>query len=171
VWDDHYLIEIVRWQTGEPADDGEWGEMVVTTLTREALPLIRFRTHDITRVVSREPCRCGRTSLRVDRLSCRTDDMLKVKGIAFYPKQIESVLLRHPEVGNDYLIVIDRVDGADRMTVNVEARGLPWPEELSQRLSDDVHDLIGLRADMNLLHPGELPRPEGKAVRVQDKRK
>ena len=171
VWEDHYLVEIVHWETGQAVADGEWGEMVVTTLTREALPLIRFRTHDITRVVGREPCRCGRTSLRVDRLSCRTDDMLKVKGINFYPKQVESVLLRHPEVGDDYLIVIERVDGADRLTVNVETRGLPWPEELSQNLSDDLYSLIGLHAEVNILHPGELPRPEGKAMRVQDKRK
>lgn len=171
VWDDHYLIEIVNLETGEPAPDGEWGEMVVTTLTREALPLIRFRTHDITRVISREPCRCGRTSLKVARLSCRTDDMVKVKGINFYPKQVESALLKHPEVGNDYLIVIERVDGADRMTVNVETRGLPWPEELSHHLSDDLFNMIGLRAAVNILHPGELPRPEGKAVRVQDKRR
>ncbi len=171
VWDDHYLIEIVNLEAGEPAPDGEWGEMVVTTLTREALPLIRFRTHDITRVISREPCRCGRTSLKVARLSCRTDDMVKVKGINFYPKQVESALLKHPEVGNDYLIVIERVDGADQMTVNVETRGLPWPEELSQHLSDDLLNMIGLRAEVNILHPGELPRPEGKAVRVQDKRK
>ncbi|MEK6575350.1 MAG: phenylacetate--CoA ligase [Chloroflexota bacterium] len=171
VWDDHYLIEIVNLETGEPAPDGEWGEMVVTTLTREALPLIRFRTHDVTRVISREPCRCGRTSLKVARLSCRTDDMVKVKGINFYPKQVESALLKRPEVGNDYLIVIERVDGADQMTVSVETRGLPWPEELSRHLSDDLFNMIGLRAEVNILHPGELPRPEGKAVRVQDKRK
>lgn len=171
VWDDHYLVEIINWETGEPAPDGEWGELVVTTLTREALPLIRFRTHDVTRIVSREPCRCGRTSLRLARFSCRTDDMLKVKGVAFYPRQVESVLLRHPEVANDYLIVIDRENGSDRLTVNVEARGLPWPETLSQRLSDDLYNMIGLRAEIRLMHPGELPRPEGKAVRVQDRRK
>src|SRR3990167_6767488 len=102
----------------------------------DALPIFRFRTHDLTRIISRAPCQCGRTSLRVARISCRTDDMLKVKGVNFYPKQVESLLLKHPEVGNDYLIVIERVDGADRLTVNVETRGLPWPEELSQQLSD-----------------------------------
>ncbi len=171
VWEDHYLIEIVDLDGGEPVPDGEPGEMVVTTLTREGLPLIRFRTHDLTRIVSREPCRCGRTSLRVDRLSGRTDDMIKVKGINFYPKQVESALLRHPEVGNDYRIVIDRLEGADRMTIDVEARGLPWPEELSRQLSDELFNMLGLRAEVNISHPGELPRPEGKAVRVQDRRK
>jgi phenylacetate-CoA ligase len=171
VWEDHYLTEIVDLESGEPVPDGELGEMVVTTLTREGLPLIRFRTHDLTRIVSREPCGCGRTSLRVDRLSGRTDDMIKVKGINFYPKQVESVLLRHSEVGNDYLIVIDRLEGADRMTIDVEARGLPWPEELSRQLSDELFSMLGLRAEVSILHPGELPRPEGKAVRVQDKRK
>lgn len=171
VWDDHYLVEIVNWETGETVPDGETGEMVVTTLTREALPLIRFRTHDLTRVVSRGACRCGRTSTKVARLACRTDDMVKVKGINFYPKQVESALLKHPDVGNDYLIVIDRVDGADQIAIKVETRGLPWPEELSQRLSDELYNMIGLRAEVNILHPGELPRPEGKAVRVQDKRR
>ncbi len=170
-WEDHYLVEIVSWDDGQPAADGEWGELVVTTLTRQALPLIRFRTHDITRVISRAPCECGRTHLRLARLSCRTDDMIKVKGVNVYPKQIESLLLRHPDVGNDYLIVVERVDGADRMTVQVEARGLPWAEALGLHLSDDIHTVLGLRADVQILHPGELPRPEGKAVRVKDLRK
>ncbi|MBI4771819.1 MAG: phenylacetate--CoA ligase [Chloroflexi bacterium] len=171
VWEDHYLVEIVDPDTGDPVPDGETGEMIVTTLTREALPLIRFRTHDLTRVLSREPCPCGRSSLRVDRIACRTDDMLKVKGVNFYPKQIEGVLLRHPEVGNDYLIVIERLEGADRMTISVEAEGqLPAPAELARSLSDEVYNLLGLRAGVNVLQPGELPRPEGKAVRVQDRR-
>lgn len=171
VWEDHYLVEIVNWETGEPVADGEWGEMAVTTLTREALPLIRFRTHDITRIVSREPCQCGRTGLRVDRLSCRTDDMLKVKGINFYPKQVESILLRHDTIGSDYLIVIERINGADQICLNVEARGLPWPEAQARQMSDELYNLLGLRAEVNILHPGELPRPEGKAVRVVDRRK
>jgi phenylacetate-CoA ligase len=170
VWEDHYLVEIINWETGEPVADGEWGEMVVTTLTREGLPLIRFRTHDLTRILSRAPCRCGRTGLRVDRLSCRTDDMLKVKGINFYPKQVESILLRHPNIGSDYLIVIERANGADQLCVNVEARGLPWPEAQARQISDELHSLLGLRAEVSILHPGELPRPEGKAVRVLDRR-
>jgi len=171
VWEDHYLIEIVEWESGEPLDDGEWGEMVVTTLTREGLPLVRFRTHDITRIVSREPCRCGRTGLRVDRLSCRTDDMIKVKGVNFYPKQVESLLLKLPEVGNDYLITIERVDGADQMTVNVETRETAAANGLAQRISDEMYNMLGLHATVKVLLPGELPRPEGKAVRVNDNRR
>jgi phenylacetate-CoA ligase len=170
VWEDHYLVEIVDWQTGEPVADGEWGEMVVTTLTRQALPLIRFRTHDLTRVLSRAPCRCGRTSLRVDRIACRTDDMLKVKGINFYPKQVESILLRHPNIGSDYRIVVSRQNGADQLCLQVEAHGLPWPEAQAAQISDALYDLLGLRAEVSILHPGELPRPEGKAVRVIDQR-
>ncbi|MEK7277133.1 MAG: phenylacetate--CoA ligase family protein, partial [Chloroflexota bacterium] len=165
-----YLTEIVNLETGEPVPDGQPGEMVVTTLTREGLPLIRFRTHDLTRVVSREPCRCGRTSLRVDRISCRTDDMVKVKGINFYPKQVESLLLKHPEVGSDYLILIERVDGADQLTALVEAQPAR-PDGLGKQLSDELYSMLGLRAEVKVLAPGELPRPEGKAVRVQDKRK
>lgn len=170
VWEDHYLVEIINPETGESLPDGEWGEMVVTTLTREGLPLIRFRTRDITRIVSRGPCRCRRTSLRVARLSCRTDDMLKVKGVNFYPKQVESLLLKYPHVGNDYLIVIDRVEGADRMVVNVEASQAS-EDGLGSQLSHELYELLGLHADVNVVGPGELPRPEGKAARVQDKRK
>jgi phenylacetate-CoA ligase len=179
VWEDHYLVEIVNWDSGEPVTDGEWGEMVVTTLTREGLPLIRFRTHDITRILSREPCGCGRTSLRVARLACRTDDMLKVKGVNFYPSQVESVLLKHPEVGADYLILIERLNGADRLTVSVEAAAATEAygaslngtgAALARRLSDELHDMLALRAEVQVLGAGELPRPEGKAVRVVDRR-
>jgi len=170
IWGDHYLVEIVDWETAEPVPDGKWGEMVVTTLTRQALPLIRYRTHDITRVLSRDPCRCGRTGLRVERLSCRTDDMLKVKGVNLYPRQIESLFLSHQEVGNDYLIVIDRVEGADRLAITVESREPRWPDSLAAQLSDEFYNMLGLHAEVSILQPGALPRPEGKAVRVDDRR-
>jgi phenylacetate-CoA ligase len=170
IWEDHYLIEMVDPASGETVPDGAWGEMVVTTLTREALPLVRFRTHDITRVVSREPCACGRTSLRVDRLSCRTDDMLKVKGVNLYPKQVESLLLQHREVGSDYVIVLERDSGADQMAVQVEARGDVNREALGAQLSDELYSLLALRAKIEVVGLGELPRPEGKAVRVLDRR-
>jgi phenylacetate-CoA ligase len=169
VWEDHYLVEFVDPNGNEPVGDGQWGEMVVTTLTREGLPLIRFRTRDISRVISREPCACGRTGMRVERIACRNDDMVKVKGINFYPKQVESILLRHPEVGNDYLIEIDRLEGADHFKLNVETE---YAENgaLAHRLGEELYSLIGLHADIALLPVGALPRPAGKAMRVKDNR-
>lgn len=169
VWEDHYLVEFIDPNGTDPVPDGHWGEMTVTTLTREALPLIRFRTRDISRVISREPCACGRTSLRIDRIACRNDDMLKVKGINFYPKQVESVLLKYPQVGSDYLIEIDRVNGSDRMRINLELVGGD-ANQVSRQVSEDLYDLVALRAEIVCLPVGALPRPTGKAVRVKDKR-
>jgi phenylacetate-CoA ligase len=169
VWEDHYLVEIIDPNGDGACDDGEWGEMVISTLTREGLPLIRFRTRDITRIISRERCACGRSSLRVDRIACRNDDMLKVKGVNFFPKQVESLLMRLPEVGNDYLIEIDRVRGADQMTIHVETEH-DFSPVLAQQIDDDLFNLIGLHAEVLLLPIGGLPRPAGKAVRVKDKR-
>ena len=169
VWEDHYLVEFVDPDGDEPVADGEWGEMVVTTLTREALPLIRFRTRDISRVLNRQPCACGRTSMRIARIAGRSDDMLKVKGVNFYPQQVESMLLRHAEVGNDYLIEIDRVGGADHLALHVETASHDNPN-LAQKLNEELHNLLGFHAEFHLLPLGDLPRPPGKAVRVKDKR-
>jgi phenylacetate-CoA ligase len=169
VWEDHYLVEFVDANSGQVVTDGQWGEMVITTLTREALPLIRFRTRDISRVISREPCACGRSSLRVERIACRNDDMLKVKGVNFYPRQVESVLLGHPEIGTTYLIEIDRIGGSDELTVSVEVNG-HGDDRLEHHLNSELYNLIGLHAEINLLPVGTLPRNEGKAVRVKDKR-
>ena len=169
VWEDHYLVEIVDEDTGEVVDDGEWGEMVVTTLTREALPLIRFRTRDITRVIGREPCGCGRTSLRIDRIVCRTDDMLKVKGVNFCPRQVESLLLCHPEVGNDYLIEIDRLEGSDHLTISVETEHIE-NDNLACQLDEELYSLLGLHAKIVVVPIGDVPRSPGKAVRVKDNR-
>ncbi|MFQ6014033.1 MAG: phenylacetate--CoA ligase family protein [Anaerolineae bacterium] len=170
VWEDHYLIEIVNPETGKPVEDGEWGEMIVTTLTREALPLIRYRTRDITRVISREPCACGRTSLRVDRLAYRTDDMLKVKGVNFYPKQVESILLEHDQVANDYQIQLDRVAGKDSLRIVVETT-TPDDSTLAKRIGAKLYDMLGLHADVQLMPVGAIERLPGKAVRVVDRRR
>ena len=169
VWEDHYLVEIVNPETGNPAPDGEWGEMIVTTLTREALPLIRFRTRDITRIISREACACGRTSLRVDRIACRTDDMIKVKGVNFYPKQVETILLEHEQVANDYQIQLDRIAGKDNMHIVVETNGNS-DRALAQHLRSRLHDMLGLHADIELVPVGSIERLPGKAVRVVDHR-
>jgi phenylacetate-CoA ligase len=170
VWEDHYFCEVVEPSTGRPRADGEEGELVVSTLTREGLPLIRYRTHDLTRVVSRAPCACGRTHLRLDRLHGRTDDMVIFRGVNFYPRQVESLLLRQPGVGHEYQIVLDRAPGgSDRLALLVEARegfaetGLP-------RLRSDLRQFLNLSPEITLLEEGELPRAPGKAVRVVDRR-
>jgi phenylacetate-CoA ligase len=170
VWEDHYFCEVVDPTTGRPRADGEEGELVVSTLTREGLPLIRYRTHDLTRVLSREPCACGRTHLRLDRLHGRTDDMVIFRGVNFYPRQIESLLLKQPGVGHEYQIVLDRTPGgSDRLALLLEARegfaetGLP-------RLRRELRELLNLSPEITLLKEGELPRPPGKAVRVVDRR-
>jgi phenylacetate-CoA ligase len=170
VWEDHYFCEVVDPATSRPRADGEEGELVVSTLTREGLPLIRYRTHDLTRVLSRAPCACGRTHLRLDRLHGRTDDMVIFHGVNFYPRQVESLLLKQPGVGHEYQIVLDRAPGgSDRLALLVEARegfadtGLP-------RLRSDLRQFLNLSPEITLLKEGELPRAPGKAVRVVDRR-
>lgn len=170
VWEDHYFCEIVDPATGRPRADGEPGELVVSTLTREGLPLIRYRTHDLTRVLGREPCGCGRTHLRLDRLHGRTDDMVIFRGVNFYPRQVESLLLKQPGAGPEYQIVLDRSPGgSDRLALLLEARpgfaetGLP-------RLRAELRQFLNLSPEITLLEEGALPRAPGKAVRVVDRR-
>ena len=165
LWEDHYLIEIVDPETGKPLPDGEEGEMVITTLTREGLPLIRYRTRDITRIISRERCSCGRTMLRIARLKGRTDDMLKVKGVNFYPRQVEEILMRHPETTPEYLIRLGKRAGKDFIEILVESR--TQDETLRERLAEEIYNYLGFHAKVILLKEGELPRWEGKAKRVE----
>ena len=169
IWEDHYLVEIIDPVTGNAMPDGEAGEMVVTTLTRQGLPLIRFRTRDITSVVSRDRCDCGRTHLRIARITGRNDDMLKVKGVNFYPQQIESLLLKEKGVGNDYLLVIDRVGGADHLEITVEVQD-PEDSSLADQLGRILKDFLAFGADLKLVPMGSIERAPGKAVRVMDKR-
>jgi phenylacetate-CoA ligase len=170
VWEDHYFCEVVDPATGRPRADGEEGELVVSTLTREGLPLIRYRTHDLTRVLSRAPCACGRTHLRLDRLHGRTDDMVIFRGVNFYPRQVESLLLRQPGVGHEYQIVLDRAPGgSDRLALLVEARE-GFAEMGLQRLRSELRQRLSLSPEITLLREGELPRAPGKAVRVVDRR-
>ncbi|GIK39030.1 MAG: phenylacetate--CoA ligase family protein [Anaerolineae bacterium] len=170
VWEDHYLVEIVDPETGQPLPDGQKGEMVVTTLTREALPLIRFRTRDLTAIRSRELCACGRTHLRVERIQHRTDDMLKVKGVNFYPAQIENILMRHQDIATDYLIRLTKQAGKDQVWLTVETVE-PGSDSLMTRLREEIFDLIGLHADhIDLVPVGSIERSPGKAVRVKDER-
>src|SRR2546427_4657049 len=169
VWEDHYHVEIVDPSTGAVVSDGAEGELVVSTLTREGLPLVRYRTHDLTRVVSRERCDCGRTALRLDRLRGRTDDMAIYKGVNFYPRQIETTILRHAGVGHEYQIVLDSEGGGERMTVHVETEPACDPT-VAARIRRELSELLALSADVRLRAAGEIERPPGKAVRVGDRR-
>jgi phenylacetate-CoA ligase len=165
VWEDHYYVEIVD-PTGAARLDGQEGELVVSTLTREGLPLVRYRTHDLTRVVSRERCACGRTMLRLDRLRGRTDDMVILKGVNFYPRQVEQILLRQPGLGHEYQIVLDP---GERMTIHVETEP-GCDSAVVDRLKRELRDLLTLSPEVRLYRFGELERPAGKAVRVVDRR-
>jgi len=165
VWEDHYIVEIIDPETEEVLPDGEEGELVVTTLTREGLPLIRYRTRDITRVLSRERCDCGRTHLRLDRIKGRTDDMLKVKGVCFYPRQVEEVIMKYPEILPNYQIIIGKVEGKDTIEVVVESER--QDESLRERIEEEIYSLLGLHIKVTLKRKGEIPRSEGKAVRVK----
>ncbi|PYN11888.1 MAG: phenylacetate--CoA ligase, partial [Candidatus Rokuibacteriota bacterium] len=169
VWEDHYHVEIVDPVTGAVVADGAEGELVVSTLTREGLPLVRYRTHDLTRVVSRARCDCGRTALRLDRLRGRTDDMVIYKGVNFYPRQIETALLRQPGVSHEYQIVLDSEGGGERMTTDVETEPGCDPA-IAARIRRELGDLLALSPEVRLRAPGEIERPQGKAVRVVDRR-
>ena len=170
VWDDHYVPEIVDPATGRRLPDGQRGELVVTTLTREGLPLVRYRTRDVTRVRSRERCACGRTGVRLDRFHGRTDDMVIFKGVNFYPSQVEQILLRQPGLDHEYQIVLER-DAArgDRLTLCVEA-GPGFDPVAERRLLRELGDRLSLTPEIRRMAAGEIPRPAGKAVRVVDRR-
>jgi phenylacetate-CoA ligase len=169
VWEDHFHAEIVEPLTGAALPDGTEGELVVSTLTREGLPLVRYRTHDLTRVLARARCDCGRTALRLDRLRGRTDDMVIFKGVNFYPRQIETILLRQPGASHEYQIVLDGEGGGERMSVLLEIEPGCDPG-IAARIRRELHDLLALSPEVRLLKLGELERPQGKAVRVVDRR-
>ena len=162
VWEDQYITEIIDPKTGEVLPDGEYGEVVFTSLTREAMPIIRYRTHDISRIVSREKCSCGRTSLRIDRITGRTDDMLIVKGVNFYPRQVEEALMEIPGVKDEYQIVLEERGGMTDVTVNVEAEAGVTGHMVAKHL----RERLGFLPKGNVFAVGELQRTEGKAKRV-----
>jgi phenylacetate-CoA ligase len=170
VWEDHYLVEIVDPRSGAPADDGVEGELVVSTLTRQGLPLVRYRTHDLTRVVSRARCDCGRTMLRLDRLRGRTDDMVIFKGVNFYPRQVETLLLRQAGLSHEYQIVLEADGGGERMTIVAEME--PGCDmSVAARIKRELHDLLALSPEVHLCPAGTIERAQGKAVRVVDRRR
>jgi phenylacetate-CoA ligase len=178
VADDHFLPEIVDPATGAPRREGEEGELVVTTLTKRALPLVRYRTGDITALAT-APCRCGRTSARIARLKGRADDMLVIKGVNVYPSEVEAALLTIADLEPHYQLVVDRSATLARVEVHVEpapaviarcggrwAEGHPEVEALRRQVGDRLRVTIGLSVDVRLVPPQSIARSEGKAVRV-----
>jgi len=171
-WEDHFLFEVIDPDTLQPMSEGEAGELVITTLTKQALPMLRYRTRDITRI-STAPCACGRTHLRLLRVAGRSDDMLIVRGVNVYPSQIEAVLVGLPRIAPHYLLVVERRGSLDHVSVEVEARA-GVPAEQFQAIAHDVahhiKSLVGISTDVTVKSPGEIPRSQGKAVRVRDLR-
>ncbi len=162
IWQDHYIVEVVDPETKQPVEDGEQGELVITSLTREALAVIRFRTGDLTRVVSRSKCPCGRTHVKVAPITGRVDDMLIIKGVNFFPSQIEQVLMKIPGVGLNYQIIIEEIDGVKDLRVNVEAE----PEVSGYQIEKALKESLGFSPKGDVFAIGDLPRQPGKAKRV-----
>ena len=174
-WEDYYIVEIVDPETLEPVPDGEIGELVLTTLCREAMPLLRYRTRDLTRVLGRS-CPCGRNHVRLDRMRGRSDDMMVLRGVNIFPIQIEKILMQFPELANNYLITLTTDADNDNMTVEVELEELFTDDysrllDLESRIRRALKDEILLTPHVKLVPKGSLPVSEGKAVRVVDKRK
>ena len=168
--EDHFLVEVVDPATGEPLPDGEVGELVFTTLTKEAMPLLRYRTGDLASL-DREPCACGRTFARMSRVVGRTDDMLIIRGVNIFPSEIERTLLAIPELAPHYQLLIERPGHLDQLTVQAELRpGEQGGERLDGLVEERLGRALGLTARVEVLEPGGLPRSEGKALRVLDRR-
>ncbi|MDK9708555.1 MAG: phenylacetate--CoA ligase [Desulforhopalus sp.] len=176
ICEDHFLPEIINPETGEVLPPGEKGELVFTTLTKEAFPLIRYRTKDISRLIY-EPCECGRTLVRMEKVTGRTDDMLIIRGVNVFPSQVEHVLLGVEGVEPHYLIVVEREGNLDTMQVQVEVSEGIFSDEvrvlenLSKHIQKEIKDLLGVTCKVKLVEPKTIQRSEGKAQRVIDKRK
>jgi phenylacetate-CoA ligase len=176
IWEDNYIIEIIDPVTLRPVPEGEEGELVATTLRREGMPILRYRTKDLTRIIP-GPCPCGRTHRRIERITGRTDDMMILKGVNIFPIQIEKRLMEIPGVGVNFLIILDRENYNDQMTVKVEVQreffggDLQQLEILRRRIVEELKSDILITPKVHLVEPDSLPKSEGKAVRVIDNRK
>lgn len=168
-WDDYIYIEIIDPETLKPVPDGEMGEIVITTLVKEGAPLIRYRTHDLSRIVPGE-CPCGCKHPRLDIIMGRTDDMVKIKGVNVFPSQIEDVLKKFPEISSEYQIRISHLDGKDTMRLYVETNGTVNFQDLSERIALKVKSKIGFTPIVKVVELGVLPRSEKKTKRVIDER-
>lgn len=175
LWEDNYVLEVIDPSTLERVEEGEEGELVLTTLCRQGMPILRYRTRDLTRVIP-GPCPCGRSHRRIDRIKGRTDDMFIIKGINIFPMQVEQVLLNVLGVGSNYQIHLERVGVRDEMKVLVEVTNELWHGDvrelraLQRHIRDELRSTILVTPTVELVEPGSLPKSEGKAVRVIDKR-
>lgn len=173
--EDHFLFEVVNPETGEPLPEGEEGELIITSLTKEAFPVLRYRTHDLT-VIDTSPCECGRTSARMRKVRCRTDDMLIIRGVNVFPSQIEDVLMKVEGVAPHYLIIVDRVGAMDGLEVQIEVAEELFSDTMkdmvafTRRVGEQVASVVGLHAKVTLVEPGTIERTAGKARRVVDRR-
>ncbi|MDO9067118.1 MAG: phenylacetate--CoA ligase [Deltaproteobacteria bacterium] len=175
IWEDHFIPEIINPETGQQVTEGEEGELVITTITKQGIPLIRYRTRDITSITY-EPCICGRTHARIKRMSGRSDDMLIIRGVNVFPSQIESILIGIEGVEPHYLLVIDRAENLDTLEVQVEVDEQIFSDEikvlqkLSKRIEKEIKDMLGVTCSAKLVEPKTIQRSEGKAKRVIDNR-
>ena len=175
VWEDHFLCEIIDPQTGEQLPEGEQGELVITNLTKQGSPLIRYRNRDLTTMVT-EPCRCGRTHARISRFAGRSDDMLIIRGVNVFPQQIEELLMKASGLTPNYLIVVDRQGSLDTMEVQVEVTDQLFHDQISRLqvlergLQKQIKDIFGVTTKVRLMEPHSIERSVGKATRVIDKR-
>ena len=173
-WEDHFIFEVIDPESGKPVAEGQQGELVITTLTKEALPMLRYRTRDMTRV-STERCECGRSHLRIRRITGRNDDMLIIRGVNVYPSQIEAVLVGMPEIAPHYQLVVERKGSLDQVAVEVEAAQDVAPSaeayaRIARAAQHQIKSMIGISAEVLVKKPGDIPRSMGKAVRVRDLR-
>jgi phenylacetate-CoA ligase len=176
IWEDHFIVETINPDTGEVLSSGEEGELVFTGLTKMGLPMLRYRTRDLSRVETEE-CACGRTHARMMRVHGRSDDMLIIRGVNVFPSQVEYAVMCFSELATQYLIVVDRPGALDTFLVKVElsekAAKDPKVDQkaLKNGIQKQIHIVTGITADVEIVKPGELPRTEGKAKRVLDLRK
>ena len=176
IFEDHFIAEIINPQTLEPVAEGEKGELVFTTITKEGIPVIRYRTRDLTSL-NFEPCSCGRTHVRMNRIMGRSDDMLIIRGVNVFPTQVESVLVNYSDVEPHYLIVVDRINNLDVLEVWVEMSEKLFSDEVRQiehikgKITADIESVLGVNVSVKLVEPKTIERSQGKAKRVLDNRK